>query len=83
MGSTSHNLAAAAAFSREAEIEIIPEPPEENDGVHIGMRVRHGRFGVGTIRKIEGSGDNQKVIVWFNSAGPKKLMLRFAGLERA
>jgi len=83
MGSTSHNLAAAAAFSREAEIEIIPEPPEENDGVHIGMRVRHGRFGVGTIRKIEGSGDNQKVIVWFNSAGPKKLMLRFAGLELA
>jgi DNA helicase-2/ATP-dependent DNA helicase PcrA len=76
-----HNLAAAATYSDD--IEIIPEPDEENDGVYIGMKVRHGKFGVGTIRKTEGSGEGQKVIVWFNSAGPKKLLLRFAGLERA
>jgi len=31
---------------------------------------------------MEGEGDGQKVVVWF-SVGPKKLMLRFAGLERA
>lgn len=47
------------------------------------MKVRHGKFGPGTIRKIEGKGDDQKVIVWFNSVGPKKLLVRFAGLERA
>jgi DNA helicase-2/ATP-dependent DNA helicase PcrA len=78
-----HNLAAAAEFSQSNDIEIIPEPPEEHEGVFIGMKVRHGKFGVGTIRKIEGSGEGQKVIVWFTSVGPKKLMLRFAGLERA
>ena len=77
-----HNLA-AAAFSRTSEVEIIPEPTEEHEGVFIGMKVRHSKFGVGTIRKIEGMGEGQKVIVWFSSAGPKKLMLRFAGLERA
>ena len=77
---TGHNLAAVAAAYDD--IEVIPEPPEENDGVFIGMRVRHAKFGVGTIRKIEGSGEGQKVIVWFNSVGPKKLLLRFAGLER-
>jgi DNA helicase-2/ATP-dependent DNA helicase PcrA len=77
-----HNLAAAADFSGSGEIEIIPEPPEEHEGVYIGMKVRHSKFGVGTIRKIEGSGEAQKAIVWFNTAGPKKLMLRFAGLER-
>ena len=76
-----HNL--AQVFSACNDIEVIPEPPEENDGVFIGMKVRHGKFGLGTIRKIEGSGEAQKVIVWFSSAGPKKLMLRFAGLERA
>ncbi|MDD2850989.1 MAG: 3'-5' exonuclease [Desulfuromonadaceae bacterium] len=76
-----HNLATAAAFS--GDIEIIPEPAEETDGVYLGMRVRHSKFGVGTIRKVEGEGDGQKVIVWFNSVGAKKLMLRFAGLERA
>jgi len=77
-----HNLSAiAAAF--EDDVEIVPEPPEEQDGVYLGMKVRHGKFGVGTVRKVEGDGDEQKVVVWFNSVGPKKLMLRFAGLERA
>jgi ATP-dependent DNA helicase UvrD/PcrA len=60
------------------EVHIVPE----GDGVFIGLRVRHAKFGPGTIRKIEGSGDNEKVIVWFDSGGPKKLLLRFAGLER-
>ncbi|NJD91514.1 MAG: ATP-dependent DNA helicase PcrA [Geobacter sp.] len=77
-----HNL--SAVFSAEAtapvEVELVPE--YEESGVFIGMKVRHAKFGVGTIRKIEGSGDEQKVIVWFNSVGPKKLLLRFAGLER-
>jgi DNA helicase-2/ATP-dependent DNA helicase PcrA len=77
---TLHNLASAATYCDE--IEMVPEPPEEQDGVYIGMKVRHGKFGVGTVRKVEGDGDGQKVIVWFNSVGPKKLMLRFAGLER-
>jgi DNA helicase II / ATP-dependent DNA helicase PcrA len=79
----SHNLAAAAAFSSSNEIEIVPEPPDEHGDVFIGMKVRHAKFGVGTIRKLEGSGEGQKAIVWFNSVGPKKLLLRFAGLERA
>ncbi|MBJ6724711.1 DNA helicase PcrA [Geomesophilobacter sediminis] len=79
-----HNL--AALFEEEMEPELDNEvrmvPDEPEDGVVIGMKVRHGQFGVGTIRKIEGEGDNQKVIVWFGSVGPKKLMVRFAGLER-
>ena len=75
-----HNLASAASYSDD--IETIPEPAEQQDGVYIGMKVRHGKFGVGVIRKIEGEDEGQKVIVWFNSVGPKKLMLRFAGLER-
>lgn len=81
--SSGHNLASvfAAAESGPAEVEIIPEDSE--DGVLIGMKVRHAKFGIGTVRKIEGFGDSQKVIVWFNSVGPKKLLTRFAGLERA
>ena len=75
----SHNLASVSSCD---DIEIVPEPPEENEGVYLGMKVRHAKFGVGTIRKLEGSGDEQKAIVWFTSVGPKKLLLRFAGLER-
>jgi DNA helicase-2/ATP-dependent DNA helicase PcrA len=78
-----HSLAAVFDLQAEAahdnEVRIVPD---ESDEVHIGMRVRHGKFGVGTVRKIEGVGNEQKVIVWFNSIGPKKLLVRFAGLER-
>ena len=79
-----HNLAAVLEMENEPELENeVRVVPDEDAGVAIGMRVRHAKFGVGTIRKIEGLGDNQKVIVWFNSVGPKKLLVRFAGLERA
>jgi len=78
-----HNLASVFASEelRTVEVEMVPDDSE--DGVHIGMKVRHAKFGVGTVRKIEGFGDSQKVIVWFGSVGPKKLLVRFAGLERA
>ena len=76
-----HNL--ERAVSARDDIEVIPEPSEEHDGVFIGMKVKHPKFGHGRIRKIEGKGEARKVIVWFDSSGPKKLMLRFAGLERA
>ncbi len=73
-----HAQAPADSEFPDNEVEVIPE----GDGVFIGMRVRHRKFGPGTIRKMEGKGDNEKVIVWFDSGGPKKLLLKFAGLER-
>ncbi len=79
---SSHNLASVA--SSLADVELVPEPVEEyGSGIQLGMKVRHAKFGVGTIRKVEGQGDDQKVVVWFASTGPKKLLVRFAGLERA
>ena len=60
-------------------MQLVTDDSEE---VFQGMKVRHGKFGVGSIRFIEGKGENQKVIVWFNSVGQKKLLVRFAGLER-
>ena len=78
-----HNLAAVLEMGQEPEFgNEVRVVPDEAEGVAIGMRVRHAKFGTGTIRKIEGKGDDQKVIVWFNTVGPKKLLVRFAGLER-
>ncbi|MGB4598515.1 MAG: UvrD-helicase domain-containing protein [Trichlorobacter sp.] len=76
----SHNLSAVS--SALAEVEVVPEPGDDYGSVFIGMRVRHAKFGTGTIRKIEGQGDDQKLVVWFTTVGPKKLLARFAGLER-
>ena len=64
----------------EPVIEVEPSAPPER-GLRIGSRVEHARFGIGTVRRIEGSGDKQKVIVYFNRFGPKRLLLKFAGLE--
>ena len=47
------------------------------------MRVRHKQFGVGTVVAVEDQGDDFKVTVKFPAAGTKKLMARYAGLEKA
>ncbi len=56
------------------------EPATEGGQLRLGSKVRHIKFGVGTVRRLEGNGDKQKVTVYFNSVGPKKLLLKFAGL---
>jgi DNA helicase-2/ATP-dependent DNA helicase PcrA len=63
-----------------AEVEVVPDAEE---GLQLGMRVRHVKFGVGKVCRLEGSGENQKVTIYFNSVGSKKLLLKFAGLEPA
>ena len=43
-----------------------------------GTRIRHERFGLGTVEAIEGAGDNCKVSVAFDNVGRKQLLLKFA-----
>lgn len=48
------------------------------DGLHVGSRILHERFGQGTIEQLEGTGDNRKVTVQFDHTGRKQLLLKFA-----
>lgn len=67
----------------------IPVKPESGSGVDgddfknitAGMEVTHERFGKGKVLSIEGENDNLKATVFFPSAGPKQLLLRFARLK--
>ena len=68
--------AEAPSFSYEHE-------DQSNTGVRTGMRVKHRQFGVGTVVAVEDQGDDFKVTVKFNAVGTKKLLARYAGLERA
>jgi len=52
-------------------------------GLALGMRVRHAQFGVGTVIGIEAHGDDAKVTVRFVTAGSKRLLARYAKLEKA
>ena len=41
-------------------------------------KIEHQRFGVGTVLKLEGSGENAKATVQFVNSGTKQLLLKFA-----
>ena len=55
---------------------------QDRPAYHKGARVRHETFGAGTILEVTGFGPDTKVAVRFDQAGRKKLLLRYAKLER-
>ena len=60
---------------------VAPRPmaTDANAGdLHEGIRIEHQRFGIGTVIKIEGTGENTKATVEFRNAGTKQLLLKFA-----
>jgi DNA helicase-2/ATP-dependent DNA helicase PcrA len=48
-----------------------------------GMRVRHPRFGVGTVLDVDQLDDDIKLVVRFETVGSKRLLARYAKLEPA
>jgi DNA helicase-2/ATP-dependent DNA helicase PcrA len=70
---------------REAEARDLALDEEMNQDLpdlRRGERVRHPTFGAGRVVDVSGSGRDVKVVVDFRSVGRKKLVARFAGLER-
>lgn len=51
------------------------------DGVKLGQRVRHGKFGEGIVLNYEGAGSQARVQVNFDAVGPKWLVMAYANLE--
>jgi DNA helicase-2/ATP-dependent DNA helicase PcrA len=47
-----------------------------------GDRVTHDSFGLGTVVKVEGSGDGTMAHVEFRDLGVKRLLLRYAPVEK-
>ena len=53
--------------------------PTGNKAVLVeGNTIEHERFGVGTVIRVEGTGENTKATVQFRNAGTKQLLLKFA-----
>lgn len=55
-----------------------PQSTIGNIGLQEGNVIEHQRFGIGTVIKVEGSGENTKATVEFKNAGTKQLLLKFA-----
>ncbi|MEO6910588.1 MAG: 3'-5' exonuclease, partial [Edaphobacter sp.] len=59
----------------------IPEATGKT-GLRQGTRVRHPKYGEGTVFRREGDGDDARITVQFQQHGVKKLVEKFAQLER-
>jgi len=73
-----------ASARRSAERERVFEEGLNQDAPHLvpGERVSHATFGSGTVKAVSGFGRDLKVTVHFDAAGEKKLLARYARLER-
>ncbi|MFN0088073.1 MAG: ATP-dependent helicase [Blastocatellia bacterium] len=67
------------AAKRRAPDEVAPRG---SGGMQVGTRVRHAKFGPGLIIKREGEGENAKLTINFPGFGQKKMIEKYAGLER-
>ena len=60
----------------------MAEERPKKKGLKAGDRVRHPKYGEGTVHSREGSGENAKVTVMFPRFGSKKLVEKYAQLEK-
>jgi ATP-dependent DNA helicase UvrD/PcrA len=88
-GSWSEGRGSEGMGSHRPPARLPARPPEEETSQDTpryvkGERVRHRRFGSGTIQGLTGGGRDLKVSVAFDDAeiGVKQLLVAFAGLER-
>lgn len=72
---------------RRKNLKRMPASQDSGDFTELtdvaeGDRIKHQRFGMGVIKELEGAGPNKKAIIQFDNVGEKKLLLKFAKLEK-
>ncbi len=67
-------------FSRP---KLPVEEPSGKRGFRPGQKVKHPKYGEGTVYQREGDGEDAKITVQFPRFGLKKLVEKYAQLERA
>jgi ATP-dependent DNA helicase UvrD/PcrA len=67
-------------FSRP---KLAVDEPTGKKGFRPGQKVRHPKYGEGTVYQRDGDGENAKITVQFPRFGLKKLVEKYAQLERA
>jgi ATP-dependent DNA helicase UvrD/PcrA len=72
--------------SRGKKFSLPKSAPTETtgkSGFRPGQRVRHPKYGEGMVYQREGDGENAKITVQFHKFGLKKLVEKYAQLEKA
>ncbi|CAN5209579.1 DNA helicase PcrA [soil metagenome] len=65
-----------------AEAAWSGRPTIDPAQIETGDRVRHDKWGLGTVREVIGSGDGAEVEVVFDEEGKKRLLLGWAPMEK-
>jgi DNA helicase-2/ATP-dependent DNA helicase PcrA len=77
----------AEFFASRGKKFTVPKTPLEEPtgkrGFRPGQKVRHPKYGEGTVYQREGEGEEAKITVQFPRFGLKKLVEKYAQLERA
>ena len=63
--------------------KMLSEEPKGRRGFRPGQKVKHPKYGEGTVYQREGDGEDAKITVQFPRFGLKKLVERYAQLEKA
>jgi DNA helicase-2/ATP-dependent DNA helicase PcrA len=73
-----------ASRGKKFSVPKLPvEEPKGKKGFRPGQKVRHPKYGEGTVYQREGEGEDAKITVQFPRFGLKKLVEKYAQLEGA
>src|SRR5699024_10067616 len=79
-GTSSPSAAGSSAPAAGCPNRIRPN--REVISVEVGEKVSHESFGLGTVTEVNGVGDKTVAVVDFGSAGSKRLLLRYAPIDK-
>jgi DNA helicase II / ATP-dependent DNA helicase PcrA len=88
-GRSDGRFAPRARPARPGQRTLVPDPDLDQGAepavlrrpVRRGSRVRHPTLGHGVVLELEGLGEEAKITVFFDRAGKRKLIARYANLE--
>jgi DNA helicase-2/ATP-dependent DNA helicase PcrA len=86
--SSSSSSSSSGSSSSRSPLPIPPSPsssasPSSSSDFVPGSYVKHAKYGRGLVLRREGVGDSLKLTVTFPGYGQKKLVEKYAGLEKA
>ena len=65
-----------------SESKAGPAHTVSSSDISAGDKVRHDKWGIGTVHEVVGGGDRAEAVVIFENEGRKRLLLAWAPLER-
>ena len=81
IGSEKTNIKMRSNFAASAKSKST-KPKNQTMQLTVGERVSHDTFGLGTVVAVNGDGDRAEATIDFGSAGEKRLLLRYAPVEK-